>query len=609
MYINYYQLTFIGNYLISGGDETVLTIWQLSTGKQQHLPHLTAAIENIVVSPAGASYGVSLANNSVIVLSTSELLAKTNIVGIQSRRVDFDQLPRESKSDKYSFDLFSQVPMVVDPKANNQIIFATPSSQPRRQHAGFHPEPYAQTFDIAACRPISRQALTRNNATDPNMAPNGGKIQEPNVKLMQMSQDGTWLATVDEWIPPRTDMAHIDEEEQLSRRQVFLKIWRWDEKEAQWVLDARIDAPHFFEDVSAHAEVFDLVADPSEIGFATVGKDRFVRLWKPKTHLPDGTIVRGADRTQGLVTWSLDYSLKIADKLDITEAKHILHESSALRTSRLAFSADGSMLAVGVSWNSDAASGVIHIIDTDTGAIQRSITEIDVTALSGLGIIGRHLVAVSTSIAVWDIVTDQLAHCISIETPGISHIDRERLVRLAVNEEDGTFAIAAPRFDKSHAADTKYFMAGSTKISVFEPSESKARWTRTIPRVLLALAAAKGGRGYIALDASSTVRVISPRSTAVQLLTPPPESALHLLTDRMSYEEDDQDISQSSKRRNDLQFDANEELLRLPENDKPVVRPEQLQQIFEGGSSQALAPVKDLFDAVVGLYARKPRAA
>ncbi|KAF1959628.1 WD40 repeat-like protein [Byssothecium circinans] len=601
-----------GNYLISGGDETVLTLWQLSTGKQQHLPHLTAAIENIVVSPGGASYGILLANNSVIVLSTSELEAKTNIVGIQSRRIDFDQLPRESKLDNYSFKLFSRVPMAVDPKSG-QIILATPSSQPRGQNASLVPEPYAQTFDLANRRPVGRQALTRNNATDPNMAPNGGKIQEPSVKLMQISQDGSWLATIDEWLPPRTDMGHVEEglqalnmEEWLSRRQVYLKIWRWDDEGAQWVLDTRIDAPHFFEDVSGHAQVFDLIADPSGPGFATVGKDRFVRLWRPKTRFNDGMIVRGADRTQGLVTWSLDTSVKIADKLDITESKHVLHESSTLRTSHLAFSADGSVLAAGVSWASEADSGVIHIIDTDTGAIRRSVTEIDLVAFSGLGVVGRYLVAVSTTISVWDLVTDQLVHCFPIETPGISNINRKELVRLAVNEEDGTFAVAVPRFEKSQSSDSKSkFMHGSTKVSVFEPGQSKARWTRNISGIMLALAPAKASRGYIVLDASSTLRVISPKSTALQLPTPPPETAPRLVTGRMDVDEDEEDHKTTQSA---LHFDADEELFQITENDKPVVRPEQLQQIFESGPSHSLPPVRDLFDAVVALYAREPRA-
>ncbi|PVH99105.1 WD40 repeat-like protein [Periconia macrospinosa] len=565
-----------GNYLISGGDETVLTIWQLSTGQRQFLPHLTAAIEHIVVSPTGTSYGISLANNSVIVLSTSELEPKTNIVGIQSRRVDFDQLPRQHEA------LLSHIPFAVNPKHHGHVIFSTPSSQPRQHQRGLLPEPYAQTFDITTRRPISRQAITRNNATDPNMAPDGRKIHEPNVKFMQISPDGAWLATVDEWAPPSADLSYIEEgthafneEARLLRRQVYLKIWRWDGKGAQWVLDSRIDAPHYQEDVSGHAEVFDLVTDPSGTGFATVGADRVVRVWRPKTRLRNGTVVRGADKDRGLVTWSLDRSIRIADQIDAAD------ELTTLRTSRLAFSADASVLLAGVSWTSETDMGVIHVIDTNAGVIRRSITEVDVSALSGLGIVGRHLVAVGTSIIVWDMVSDQLVHNVAIESPG----------RLAVNEEDNSFAVAIPRFEKG----------ASTRIIVLEPDQPKTRWARSIPGVVLAIAPAKSGRGYITLDSSSNLRTIVSRSNALQLPTPPPETITEVPTEDMELDQEESDANDA------LQFDTNEELLHQSENDKPVVRPEQLQQIFESRPSHTLPPVKDLFDAVVGLYARKPR--
>jgi NET1-associated nuclear protein 1 (U3 small nucleolar RNA-associated protein 17) len=39
-----------GNYVISGGTETVLVLWQLDTGKHQFLPHMSATIQNVVVS-------------------------------------------------------------------------------------------------------------------------------------------------------------------------------------------------------------------------------------------------------------------------------------------------------------------------------------------------------------------------------------------------------------------------------------------------------------------------------------------------------------------------------------------------------------------------------
>jgi NET1-associated nuclear protein 1 (U3 small nucleolar RNA-associated protein 17) len=44
------------------------------------------------------------------------------------------------------------------------------------------------------------------------------------------------------------------------------------------------------------------------------------------------------------------------------------------------------------------------------------------------------------------------------------------------------------------------------------------------------------------------------------------------------------------------------------EDDRPVVRPEQLAGIFDVGQGVALPSVRDMYRAVADLYSRKPRA-
>lgn len=504
--------------------------------------------------------------------------------------------------------------MDVDPNNNNQIVFVTPSSQPR--HGGVaKSEPYVQTFDIANQRPIARQPLTRNNATDPNMGPEGRSILEPSVNLLKTSHDGAWLATIDEWVPPAADLSYVEEgipalnaEERTLRREVYLKIWRRDEQNAQWVLDARIDAPHFSEGVSAHARVFDLIADPSGAGFATIGEDRVVRIWRPKTRLRDGVIVRGADRMHGLVNWSLDRAIKLADKLEI-DGSHEAAQNNILRTSCLAFSADGSVLAVGVSWACDEEPGVVHIIDPHDGSIRRSVTEIDTTALSGLAILGRNLILLGNTVVVWDMIMDRLVYSIPNKTPGVRIATHSQLLSLAVNEEDDTFAVSTPRLQKKDPEDDRLSKI-ATKVAVYRPTSSEPIWHCAIPEALvLGLVAAKGGRGFITLDTSSNIRLITPTVATLQLPSPPPES-ISESTEDMDIDGDDAEDDESALQNatSNLQLSASQELLQASENDKPVVRPEQLQQIFDSGPSHALPPVRDLFEAVLGLYGRKPRA-
>lgn len=505
--------------------------------------------------------------------------------------------------------------MVVNPRNAGQVMLSTPSSQPRHQAAGARPEPYMQTFDLDTQRSIAGQALTRNNATDLNTGPEGRPILEPSVKLLQISNDGKWLATVDEWIPAQADTGYLDEgnpelneEERVLRREVYLKFWKWDEENCRWVLDSRIDAPHFSEAVSATTRVLDLVADPVDPGFATVGEDGSVRIWRPKTRMRDGTIVRGAEG-EGLVTWSVHRSIELSENLAIVEPGPTGQASLVPRSARLGFSPDGSVLATAVSCALEADPGVVYIIDAIAGTIRRSITELQVAALSCLGILGRHLIVIGDSINIWDLVVDELVYSIPFNCPGVDLYNRAPLIRLAINEKNGTFAVSWPQFetnDSSKSRSTRYFKKASTKVSVFDPYHPQALWSSTLPDIILSLASAKDSSGYIALDANSSFRRLTPKAGGLQLPTPPPETALQLPMAKREQgtDKEDEDLNKSEQVE---AFMSGDDVLEISENDKPVVRPEQLQQVFDIGPSHALPPVKDLFNAVVGLYARKPR--
>ena len=60
-----------GAYMLSGGSESVLVLWQLGSGENTFLPRLGADIRSIAVSTTFSGshpmmYGVGLANNAVI---------------------------------------------------------------------------------------------------------------------------------------------------------------------------------------------------------------------------------------------------------------------------------------------------------------------------------------------------------------------------------------------------------------------------------------------------------------------------------------------------------------------------------------------------------------
>jgi NET1-associated nuclear protein 1 (U3 small nucleolar RNA-associated protein 17) len=155
-----------GNYIISGGTETVLVLWQLDTGKQQFLPHLSATIQNVVVSPTGTSYAVQLSDNSVMVLSTAELKPTANVAGIQASvvqsRPQIESLVRRVKEPSWQTPVLQRTPAVVNLSEPSRLILAVGQMQEVRSANPFIVNnPFLQTFDLSSGRNVSRQALVQ----------------------------------------------------------------------------------------------------------------------------------------------------------------------------------------------------------------------------------------------------------------------------------------------------------------------------------------------------------------------------------------------------------------------------------------------------------------
>ena len=72
-----------GTYLLSGGEEAVLTLWQMLTGKRRFLPRLGAPLAHVTVSADDAFYIVSCADNSIKMLDSATLNATMTFQGLK----------------------------------------------------------------------------------------------------------------------------------------------------------------------------------------------------------------------------------------------------------------------------------------------------------------------------------------------------------------------------------------------------------------------------------------------------------------------------------------------------------------------------------------------
>ena len=378
-----------GNYLISGGSETVLVLWQLDTSEKNFLPHLSASIRNLAISPLGASYGVHLEDNSVMVLSTSDLRPTTSISGLS--------VPYFTTEDKSA----SQRPPVcasTNPHSPDQLLLTVPANSD--SSLGLQPNPtILQSFDLRLNSQISRQALTRNNITTFNIGPGGQRLHEPAVQFIRVSHDGQWLATVDEWVPSERDVEalFLENEEmrnQLQRRtEIYLKFWSWDVESKVWELVTRIDRPHMHTGGAGH--MFDLASNDKRVEFATVGDDGFVRLWTPRLRFRNGLAVKNK-LGQTLRSWTCRQALQLENRSNA--------DVDQPAAACLGFSNDGSLLAASWKSPSTSPSELLHFIDTSSGNIRPTLALEHASTTLHLGFLDRHFISVSEELQVWDVV-------------------------------------------------------------------------------------------------------------------------------------------------------------------------------------------------------------
>jgi len=640
-----------GNYLISGGRETVLVLWQLETGSHQFLPHLESPIGSIVVSPTGTSYAIRLADNSVMVMSTSELTPTSNIAGLQSMafpslnapKPKLDTVSSQRRQDAQGKD---RVVAVINPRDVSQLLVVVPSSQSEVEDSQHGPAPYLQMYDINNGRQSGRQALTRTNATDTNLAPGGERIREPDVKLVAVTPNGKWMATVEEWAPPLPDVQDItskdDMDQELNRLyDTKLKIWTWHERDGIWMMNSRIDSPHSVADTSMR--ILDMVVDPSGSRFATIGADSVVKLWTPRHLTKSGRTIKGEAKESASNTadpsrwWSLDLIIPLENSYE-EEPLQVTRPTRA----KLAFSADGSVLAAYEYFGTDDAGGLVHFIDPEEGFVTatRSGLYSGPDGIHQLGITSHHLICVGRSTAlVWDITNFDLKaeHRLQADNKTTEELSKQAILaestlkkrktfqlrpspQLAIDRASSTFAIATvAEINDVPRSDLHPLLNYKTKLHIFSATDDfRCMHRATLQSLTMAIlpvgAISQGtdtiggseSKGYVILNSAAEVRQVRPDAAGRVKTLPPvidledganadaavPVETVPIL--EMEMDEDEPELA-------DSQAQDVSALLSKDEDDRVVVRPQELAQLFDY-SSHAMPSMKDLFTNVRNMF-------
>jgi len=597
--------------MISGGTETVLSLWQLDTGRQQFLPHMAATIQNLVVSRSGTSYGIQLADNSAMVLSVAELMPTANMAGIQACVLKFEDSPDSTvwriEQDLREANLVQRTPAAISSRDPSHLLLGVGQMQEINHSRPLMTSvPFLQTFDLRSGHSLYRQSLTRSNVTNKNMAPNEHRISEPRVTHMQLSFDGNWLATVDEWTPPKRDMDFIGhqgmdlEVERKSRREVYLKFWQWLPKENTWELVSRIDSPHSLDHGVAAGRILDLVADPSSLLFATIGEDGIARTWVTKTRKRDGVVVRGKDGVASK-TWNCQTAISIGkSELDARNSTH---------NGCVAFSEDGSLLAAAFDGTNP---GLLHLLDHDSGRIRLSKNGMYEGKIVKIGFLGQDLITLSNKILVYDLVLDEMRYSVKLgsSVTSLTLEQKVEMMHLAVDRKGRTFAVALPgRFDGPAIEDQRKqsLLSQYSEVAVFHQDRCEPLLKETFPTLITALIPAVGSDGYLVLDTAAEIRTILKKGSL-------PLTALAQSTSALQLDTNDEPSGDLLNLINNAPEEVEDTQLPTPppndddENETPVVTQQQLSQVFDIGPAFALPPMEEMFYQVAGLFSSRPLA-
>ncbi len=586
----------------------MLVLWQLETERKQNLPHLGAPIESIVVSPTGSSYGIRLADNSAMILSTSELRPTFSIAGVQipsAGKIDRVRLPFvptvDAPSEGTKRGQGSRLPACISPSAGSHLLLAVPPSVSSRQATyTTRNASYLQTFDLGGGHQISRQALARTNITTLNMGPESNTIKEPNVTRIQTSFDGQWLATVDEWMPPKRDVEPLafDQdrvaEEQIFRREIHLKFWSWNDNTKVWELVSRVDNPHASTGGNPYNQgrVLDLASDPSAVGFATIGEDGTIKTWKPAIRRRNGLEVRSKDG-KSLGTWHCKHTVPV------DSAKPI--PPTSILDAKLAYSQDGTILAAGLQSSTPCP---IHIIDAYIGEVKSIQTGLYSGPLFGLGIVSKYLITLSHELCVWDLITDHRQYGIQLHSYGLSPAKQLSMTHLTTDAENGLFAVAVPEIGTGANAAT----AMKSRIAVFDPANPAPLLLTPLPNPVKHLLSATKKKAFHIIDFAAEIMTVAPRQIVSSLptaLVAETEQASRGLRDIFGTGQTTKAVENGVDKPVGLlpsRFDSITRDTPVHEDDAVVVSQDKLAEVFDVGPAYAMPPVTDLFEQVASLY-------
>jgi WD40 repeat protein len=236
------KFTADGYYLMSGGEEAVLVIWQLETRKKSFIPRLGSPIQSISINNSNTLFATYLEDSTIHVITSSDMNIKQTFSGIKMASFKENILSAESPI------IYKQaVELAVEPRHN----FLVTKCERSLQFYDIKNQKMSNELTV-----VSRNYISRIEDE---------KIRKPIITLAVFSANGKWLATVD------------TREDKYFPIETSLKIWEFNEDIQEYVQNTQIDNPHGKGFV--YSMKFNNSTENTPL-LVTTGQDRKFKVWQ-----------------------------------------------------------------------------------------------------------------------------------------------------------------------------------------------------------------------------------------------------------------------------------------------------------------------------------------
>lgn len=217
-----------GLFLMSGGAEGVLVLWQLENGRRTYFPRLGAALVGVLETPESTSCVVQFANNSLALLSPMSMKTIWKICGLAGE----------------GSELLLGGKLVIDPKMNTVVLNDTTKSGT------------LQFYNMESKKKVAELVVLQRNHIGDIDSTESNPINRTDHAVF--SPCGNHLVTVD-----RSTVLNTCE----------LKFWQYCHQRKQYKISTRVGQPH------DDAKITSIVYCPTKDVVVTCGENGYFKIW------------------------------------------------------------------------------------------------------------------------------------------------------------------------------------------------------------------------------------------------------------------------------------------------------------------------------------------